>query len=370
MGRNRLTPILALTMVALFFIALTASGPVIAGDAEAEEVKKVKKIKIQKKIDCEGEECEHVDHHRMIMKKHGDIDQIHVECEGEECEEKMQIFISEGGVMHKVHAKAGHPGERSEEECEGEDCDVQVKVFVTKDGEIKELHGAAAHHMMLHGEECEGEDCKQQRRIIIKKGNGMHQIHQSGDFSWFGDASGEHFELIGGGKGGFLGIHLTDLTDELRTHFGAPANQGVMVGKVQAESAAETAGLQVGDIVTSVNGKPVGSSGELAHAISSHEGGESVELGILRNGHAESLTAVLGESRSGMHHGMHTMVAFCGEDEDCEIEIGHHGAEYDCRGAEECKVQIECKNDECTCTANGESIDCDELDLPHLGAEE
>jgi hypothetical protein len=77
------------------------------------------------------------------------------------------------------------------------------------------------------------------------------------------------------------------------------------------------------------------------------------------------VTAVLGESKIEAPHGMHTMMAFCGEGEDCDVEMSHFGNDYDCGGAEECKVEVECESDECTCTANGETIDCKELNLPH-----
>ena len=279
----------------------------------------------------------------------------------------MKVFVGKEGEKHKVHAMAGHHIELDDEECEGEDCKRIVRVFVSGDGDKHEVHAMRGHHAAWDSEECEGEDCKQERRIIIRKGDGVHEIHGAGDFTWVGAGDGMHHgQWFGAGKGGFLGVQLTELTAELRTHFGAPADQGVMVGKVLPESAAETAGLQVGDIVTAVNGEPVESAGGLSHAIRSREGGETVDLDIWRQGYAETVTAVLGESDSGARHAMHKVIKICSEeDEDCDIEVGHYGAEYDCGGAEECKVHVECENDECTCTVNGESIDCDELNLPH-----
>jgi predicted metalloprotease with PDZ domain len=139
-----------------------------------------------------------------------------------------------------------------------------------------------------------------------------------------------------------------------------------MVGKVLPESPAETAGLLVGDLITTVNGESVKSAGRLSHAIRSRESGESVDLGIWRQGYAETVTAVLGESDFGARHAMHKVMTICPEDdEDCEIEVGHYGSAFDCGGAGECEVRVECKDDECTCTANGDSIDCNELKLPH-----
>jgi hypothetical protein len=345
----------------------------------------------------------------VIVKKMkaGDMDEIHsmihheidAECEDEDCEAKI-IFIGEDGEMKKVHAMGDHEMVWTGKDCEGEDCERDVRVMVRKAGDMDDIHsmisreidtdcegedcakkviviggdGAmhkahtmAGHKMMWNSEECEGEDCKQERHIVIRKGDGMHQVHGSENFSFFGD-DGKHIEFHGG-KGGFLGIQLTDLTEDLRTHFGAPSDQGVMVGKVQADSAAESAGIQVGDVVISVDGEPVGSSSALSRTIRNREGGESVELGLLRNGKSETVTAVLGKHEMKAPHGMRTMVAFCGEGEDCDFEIAH-GGDYDCGGAEECRVEVECESDECSCTANGEEIDCSALNLPHRESKE
>ena len=47
-------------------------------------------------------------------------------------------------------------------------------------------------------------------------------------------------------SGGYLGVELVDLTPELREHFGAPRDVGVMVGRVEPGSPAARAGLEVG----------------------------------------------------------------------------------------------------------------------------
>jgi membrane-associated protease RseP (regulator of RpoE activity) len=334
MNKNRPTLYIALVMVVVVGFVLAVSGPATAGDESAQEVKKVKKIKIKikKKVDCEGEDCKQADLHRMIIENHGDLYEMHMECEGEECKEKMKVFVGRDGEMHKVHAMAGH-------------------------------------RMAWDSEECEGEDCKQERRIVIRKGDGVHEIHGGGDFTWVVDGDGMHHGYwFRAGKGGFLGVQLTELTAELRTHFGVPADRGVMVGKVVRESAAETAGLQVGDIVTTVDGEPVNSADELSHAIRSREGGETVDIGIWRQGYAETVTAVLGESEAGAPHAIHRDMTICSEDdEDCDVDVEVAGFEtaFDCGGASECEIEVQCEGGECTCTANGESITCDELNLPH-----
>jgi membrane-associated protease RseP (regulator of RpoE activity) len=92
---------------------------------------------------------------------------------------------------------------------------------------------------------------------------------------------------------GYLGIGLTDLTPELRTHFGAPEESGVMVSKVEAGSPAEKAGLKVGDIISGVDGKAVHSSWDIGARIREYEEGQAAPLEVWRNGKVMTLTAAI-----------------------------------------------------------------------------
>src|SRR5512133_3026190 len=67
--------------------------------------------------------------------------------------------------------------------------------------------------------------------------------------------------------GGFLGVSLIGITPELRAHYGAPKDAGVLVGRVEKDSAAAKAGLEVGDIVTSVGTEHVGTPGDVIRAL-------------------------------------------------------------------------------------------------------
>src|SRR5579883_1488479 len=53
---------------------------------------------------------------------------------------------------------------------------------------------------------------------------------------------------------GRLGVSVVAINDELRKHFGAPEDRGIMVAHVEPSSVAATAGVQVGDIITDVAG--------------------------------------------------------------------------------------------------------------------
>ena len=94
---------------------------------------------------------------------------------------------------------------------------------------------------------------------------------------------------------GQLGVSVQDLTPDLARAFDIPANQGAVIAQVSPGSAAARAGLKEGDVVMSVNGKPIRDGGALRNAIGLLEVGEAVQLDILRNGKPLTLNAKVGE---------------------------------------------------------------------------
>ncbi len=92
---------------------------------------------------------------------------------------------------------------------------------------------------------------------------------------------------------GSLGVHLTDLTPELRAHFGAPADAGVMVSKVVEQSPASKAGVRVGDILTAIDGEEVSSAREVARMVRRKSEGDEVALELRRDGKLTELTATI-----------------------------------------------------------------------------
>jgi hypothetical protein len=81
-----------------------------------------------------------------------------------------------------------------------------------------------------------------------------------------------------GGKRAYLGVSLTDISPELREHFGATKENGVLVESVEDGSPADKAGLQVGDVIISVEGKDVHWSGDSRRAI------RDILVGVLTSG--------------------------------------------------------------------------------------
>lgn len=92
---------------------------------------------------------------------------------------------------------------------------------------------------------------------------------------------------------GYLGVGLTELTPELRAHFGVPEDAGVMVSSVEKGSPAEKAGIRVGDIITSLDGKDVETSWDLRANIRDLKDGEQVPLMVFRDGKAQNVSATI-----------------------------------------------------------------------------
>lgn len=121
-----------------------------------------------------------------------------------------------------------------------------------------------------------GQERVEKRKVVIVDQDGHEKVWES---------SGANV------KRGYLGIELTELTPELRTHFGAPGNAGVMVSRVQPGSPAEKAGLKVGDIVTALDGKPIDSSWSLRERVRKLDSGAQVPIEVWRNGKVQTLSA-------------------------------------------------------------------------------
>jgi len=88
---------------------------------------------------------------------------------------------------------------------------------------------------------------------------------------------------------GRIGLEVQPMTPELREHFGAPKDRGVLVERVEAERPAAKAGVRVGDIVLSVDEKPVEAPHDLVRAVHRAPDGAALRLEILRGREKQSI---------------------------------------------------------------------------------
>lgn len=101
--------------------------------------------------------------------------------------------------------------------------------------------------------------------------------------------------ILLGGPRAYIGVSLMNISPELREHFGAPKDAGVIVEGVQKDSPADKAGIKVGDIVLSVDGKDVRSSADLRAAMREKKEGDSVRVEVLRGRSRHTLVTTVKE---------------------------------------------------------------------------
>jgi serine protease Do len=94
---------------------------------------------------------------------------------------------------------------------------------------------------------------------------------------------------------GWLGVVIQEVDQELATALKLPTSQGVLISDVDPAGPAAKAGLQRGDLVVKLNGRKVGSSGELRNLVATAGVNNSINLEFYRDGRLLSKAISLGE---------------------------------------------------------------------------
>ena len=97
-------------------------------------------------------------------------------------------------------------------------------------------------------------------------------------------------------KRGELGILGTELNSELAKAMKVDAQRGAFVSQVMPNSSAAKAGIKAGDVITSLNGKPISSFAALRAEVGSMPIGSKITLGLLRDGKPVNVSLELQQS--------------------------------------------------------------------------
>jgi len=100
---------------------------------------------------------------------------------------------------------------------------------------------------------------------------------------------------FGGVRRGLLGVNIAQLTPEIAADYEIEGTSGALVTAVSTGSAAERAGLQIGDVIVSVNGEPVDDPVSLRNTIGLMRPGDRIEVEFVRDGRHRTVEAVLDE---------------------------------------------------------------------------
>jgi serine protease Do len=92
---------------------------------------------------------------------------------------------------------------------------------------------------------------------------------------------------------GYLGVTIQPMDDDSAEALGLPKNEGEIVNNVQSDGPAAKAGFQRGDVIVSVNGKPVTQDQSLSYLVANVNPGTRVPFEVIRNGKHMTLTATV-----------------------------------------------------------------------------
>jgi Do/DeqQ family serine protease len=81
-----------------------------------------------------------------------------------------------------------------------------------------------------------------------------------------------------------LGVTIQPVTSDMAASLGLPDASGAIVSSVRAGSAAERAGVQQGDVITSFDGQPVHDSNALRNRVAAMKPGSEAQLVLIRDG--------------------------------------------------------------------------------------
>jgi serine protease Do len=94
---------------------------------------------------------------------------------------------------------------------------------------------------------------------------------------------------------GWLGVSLQEVDIALAQSFGLSKPAGALVAQIMQDGPADKGGLEVGDVITAFNGKPILFSADLPHLVGQLAPNSKAELALMRNGKPRTLQLVVGE---------------------------------------------------------------------------
>ncbi|MSP17716.1 MAG: PDZ domain-containing protein [Myxococcales bacterium] len=160
------------------------------------------------------------------------------------------------------------------------------------DGDHREGGREGGREDGREGQDGQREERVIERRVIVRGGPGGDGGRGGG--GWGGDGSRGGWG--GAPFGGRIGVEVVPLTEELRKHFGAAADRGLLIGGVAKEGAAARAGVQVGDVLVGISGKAIAEPGQVGSSLHGRKVGDEVKLELVRARKAVVLAVKLAET--------------------------------------------------------------------------
>ena len=93
---------------------------------------------------------------------------------------------------------------------------------------------------------------------------------------------------------GWLGVVIQEVNKDLAESFGLDKPAGALVAQVLEQGPAAKGGLQVGDVILNLDGKPIIMSADLPHLVGALKPGTRAELDVVRDGARKKLQLTIG----------------------------------------------------------------------------
>lgn len=102
---------------------------------------------------------------------------------------------------------------------------------------------------------------------------------------------------FGNVKRGVLGVGAQDITPELASAFKMSDTNGAAITQILPNSAAQQAGIQVGDIIIGVNGSKIKNASDVVNTVGFLRVDSKVNVEVLRNGKSTTVTVSLSDPK-------------------------------------------------------------------------
>lgn len=107
--------------------------------------------------------------------------------------------------------------------------------------------------------------------------------------------AGQDDESRSKAKRGWLGVSISDVTEDIAKEKNLKSETGAYVSDVVDDSPADSVGLKKGDVVVEFSGKAIEDANDLSKAVSRVEPGTKANLVVLRKGEKKTFQVVIGK---------------------------------------------------------------------------
>jgi serine protease Do len=266
------------TVLTLFLVVIWTMNALAADEKNKVKEKKVWIQKSENKAGI-GVMVSNVDKDDTDAKKEGA--KIVEVFKGSEAE---KIGLEKGDVIIELNGKSIKKPSDLVDIFDDVEEGTEVKLAVLRDGEKKsftaKLKPFEGHAYAFHVDDEDGD-------VLIDV------FQTSGQDKDFKVIRSSGINATTGGKGGYLGVQVKDLSDQLQEYF--EVKNGVLVEEVMKDSPAEKAGLKAGDVIVTINDRKIEDYHDLIRTVNYFDPEEEVTLSYVRKGDTEKSKVTLGK---------------------------------------------------------------------------